>query len=40
MVYRKSVTRRPSISVLLILGISIFVFIVLHVMGYVWLKYR
>lgn len=28
------------IPVLIILGITIFVFLVLHVMGAVWLKYR
>lgn len=33
----KSRLPRPA---LVILGITIFIFLVLHVMGYVWLKYR
>jgi hypothetical protein len=40
MVYFQRMKHKMPIPVLVILGISIFVFLVLHVMGYFWLKYR
>jgi hypothetical protein len=34
------VKHKAPTSAKIILGISIFIFIVLHIMGYIWIKYR